>query len=139
MTKDEIDLKGTESRDIIHCHELLQLLWIDALKHYKGMVKPFLTCTYRSQALQLVYKKQGKSKLSFGLHNEYPSKAFDIAFMVNNNLSYDNKLFLEFYNIISNCYKNDSYKDYHNQFNLEWGGNWTNFNDSPHFQISKKS
>ncbi len=55
--------------------------------------------------------------------------AFDIAVIINNKSNWDKKTFKEVA---------DSARELMKQYNIEWGGDWKNFSDYPHFQLILK-
>jgi len=97
---------------------------------YPDLPQPFLTCVHRSNieqdALYLLGRTQPckivtHAKGGESLHNYLPSCAFDLAFKIGKSVYWDQNLFQKFADIAV-------------EFNLEWGGGWKNFKDSPHFQ-----
>jgi hypothetical protein len=60
-------------------------------------------------------------------HNHYPSRAFDIAFVKvgKRELDYSAKHFKEFWELLQSVSNK-----------LTWGGNFKNFSDQPHFELS---
>jgi peptidoglycan L-alanyl-D-glutamate endopeptidase CwlK len=129
--KPQDETKPFESRDrndlstgIIAAYEMAE----KEFNQRYGNVNVFLTCTYRNNAMQEVYfKKRPKitnARAGQSPHNYYPSLAFDIAFLENKKLSYKAKYFAEFAKIIA-LYGN-----------ITWGGNFKNFKDMPHFELT---
>lgn len=51
--------------------------------------------------------------------------AFDIAVIINNKSNWSKKVFKEVA---------DSARELMKKYNIEWGGDWKNFSDYPHFQ-----
>lgn len=96
---------------------------------YPNEPQPFITCTFRSGDEQNeLYNKKPKvtnAKAGQSPHNYNPSFAFDIGFItVDKKMSWDSKLFKKFADCIAAC--SDA---------VEWGGNFPNFTDNPHFQL----
>lgn len=62
---------------LMTCDERLQKLMFEVIKYYDFTVLE----GHREESLQNLYFEQGKSKLSWpnSKHNQYPSKAIDIA------------------------------------------------------------
>lgn len=125
------------SRKIEDCVEILQKCWNDAslafAKLNPELPQPFITCTYRTPQEQLDLYAQGRTKPGAkvtqikkgGKHNEYPSKAFDIAFKTRSGqLDWSPKLFEAFANIVAIQHPE-----------VQWGGDWAKFKDLPHFQV----
>jgi peptidoglycan L-alanyl-D-glutamate endopeptidase CwlK len=125
------------SRKIEDCTVALQIAWRDASSsyafYYPELPQPFITCTYRTPEEQLELYAQGRTKPGAivtrikkgGKHNEYPSKAFDIAFKnAEGKLDWSAHLFKKFADIIRKQHPL-----------VEWGGSWKSFKDAPHFQI----
>jgi peptidoglycan LD-endopeptidase CwlK len=98
-------------------------------------VNVIITCTYRSieeqnqlyaigrtvKGNKVTNAKGGQSE-----HNNYPSTAFDIAFIgLDKKFDWTDENFQEFADIIKKI-----------EPRIEWGGNWK-FKDSPHFQLKK--
>ena len=124
------------SRDIKLCVPQLQLAWTEAESRWASLhpnlPKPFLTCTYRSNAEQSELYAQGRTKkgpkvtnakAGQSAHNLNPSKAFDIAFKTDKGeLDWSPKLFKMFSDIIK-------------PLGVEWGGDFRSIPDSPHFQV----
>jgi len=100
-------------------------------KAYPLSAQPFITSTYRSKEEQDALYAQGKkdpkkkvtnAKGGQSLHNYLPSFAFDIAFVKDKGvIDWNPKLFKDFAAIICR------------DPNMEWGGNWKAFKDTPHF------
>jgi len=102
---------------------------------FPGSPKVFLTQTFRNHSDQATDYAKGRTspgkvvtnaKPGQSLHNYYPALAFDIAFKVGNTLYWDVALFRKFATIAK-------------KLGLEWGGDWKNFKDNPHFQPPKYS
>lgn len=102
---------------------------------YKDLPQPFITCSYRpvkeqNELYAIGRTVKGKivtnAKGGESAHNYLPSYAFDIAFItVDRELDWSPDLFLKFYEIIEERYKDE----------ISWGGNWPRFKDRPHFEI----
>ena len=104
-----------------------------AIKRYKELYpnapQPFITCTFRSNEEQnILFNKRPKvtnAKAGQSPHNFNPSFAFDIGFIgLDKKMDWSLKLFLNFANIITSI---DS--------NIDWGGNFKNLSDKPHFEL----
>lgn len=99
---------------------------------YPGQPQPFITCVYRSPEEQLELYAQGRTKpgaivtqlKSGSKHNTLPSRAIDIAFMLEGKISWNKKHFINFAAIIKSM--NPA---------IKWGGDWKKFKDYPHFEI----
>lgn len=101
---------------------------------YPSAPQPFITCTHRSNAEQneLYYlgrTKKGKivtnAKAGQSKHNNYPSLAFDIAFIgLDKRLNWNNKHFKNFAEIVKEINPN-----------VIWGGSFRTIPDAPHFEI----
>lgn len=135
--------KGLEqSRSIDDAHWYLKERWPilrEKFKHATGN-DLFLTCTYRSPAIQaLLYAKgrtvpgdvvtniDGVSRLSE--HNVYPSRAIDVCVDVD---ASDMK--------IVPSWRTDLYKALGPicvELGLTWGGAWTRFPDMPHVELPR--
>lgn len=101
-------------------------------KAYPDDAKPFITCTFRSKDEQEQLYAQGRTKPGKkitnakggqSLHNYLPSFAFDMAFISGKDgkVNWSEELFKKFADIICR------------DQNIEWGGNWKGFKDTPHF------
>lgn len=119
---------------------------------YPGMPQPFLTCTYRSKEEQAALFAQSRSSLvevnrlrkiagmppitskenmskvtnaqpGQSAHNYNPSFAFDIAFILDGKLHWEDKYFKLFADIICQ------------QPSVVWGGSWKSIKDLPHFEL----
>jgi peptidoglycan L-alanyl-D-glutamate endopeptidase CwlK len=97
---------------------------------YPDLPQVFLTQTFRNATDQAADFAKGRTqpgkvvtnaKPGQSLHNYYPALAFDIAFKVGSKLFWDVALFKKFAAIAKKA-------------GLEWGGDWPNFKDNPHFQ-----
>lgn len=126
------------SRDINTCDPILIKGWIEGLKVYLqkhgNALTPFITSAYRSPEDQAKLYSQGRTTpgkkvtniKSGGKHNQYPSKAFDIAFKDSaGNLVWDIRNFRNFAIAIRST-----------NMNIKWGGDWKSFKDAPHFEIA---
>lgn len=127
------------SRKIDDCIPELQDAWNIASDswhtYYPELPQPFLTCTHRSGAEQdelyaIGRTKPGKkitnARAGQSLHNQLPSRAFDVAFVgLNKKLDWNPELFKKLADILKTL-------------GVEWGGDWkSSLRDLPHFQISK--
>lgn len=92
---------------------------------YPYFPEPFLTCTYRDPKDQQELYAEGKTLALPGesLHNYLPAFAFDIAFRLESgDVTWD----MRYYRLFADMAK---------ALGLEWGGDWTNLVDGPHFQM----
>jgi peptidoglycan L-alanyl-D-glutamate endopeptidase CwlK len=125
------------SRNPKDLHPGLAQRWSAAAAEFKAtypdLPAVFLTQTYRNDTDQAADYAKGRTmpgkvvtnaKPGQSLHNYYPALAFDIAFKVGNTLFWDVSLFRKFATIAK-------------KVGLEWGGDWPNFKDNPHFQPPK--
>ena len=123
------------SRDLKDLHPELVKRWKLAVEKYAEKYpdapQPFLTQTYRSPEEQAETFAQGRTvpgkivtnaRAGQSLHNYQPSLAFDIAFKKDRQVYWMMDLFKKFAAIAK-------------RFELEWGGDWTTFQDNPHFQV----
>ena len=55
--------------------------------------------------------------------------AFDIAVIIDNKSNWNKKVFKDVA---------DSARELMKKYNIEWGGDWKNFSDYPHFQLMLK-
>ncbi len=122
-----------ESRLVTDLHPILESAFNKAQKEWnesRNDVHVITVCTFRNNAMQEVYfKKRPKisnARAGQSPHNYYPALAFDIAFVKvgKRELDYNPKLFKQFWDIISK-----------HSPKVEWGGNWKNFKDAPHYQL----
>lgn len=121
------------SRNILDCDARLEVAWNLALEKWDHPVKPFLTCTHRTNEEQAALyaigrtvqgKKVTNAKAGQSKHNLMPSQAFDIAFKnPGGSLNWDAKLFKKFADLIISI-----------EPTIVWGGDWK-MRDNPHFQI----
>jgi peptidoglycan LD-endopeptidase CwlK len=102
-------------------------------KLYPKASQPFVTCTHRSNAEQDKLYASGRSRKGKILtnaqagqspHNQYPAMAYDIGFVKlgGQKMDWDPKLFHKFWNLTINE-------------KIEWGGEFHNFKDLPHFEL----
>jgi peptidoglycan L-alanyl-D-glutamate endopeptidase CwlK len=124
------------SRNPLELTEEARTAWEKSKGDYKSKYQddpqPFLTCTYRSNALQAELYAQGRTrpgkivtnaKPGQSNHNKYPSPAFDIAFKDSNGVCWELSYFFKFAQIGK-------------KHGLSWGGDWKRFKDYPHFEVS---
>ena len=133
------------SRLLTDAHPLLQQQFPLAKaafeKDHTG-VEVFLTCTYRSPDEQTALYNQphdGKdndgdkrideadekvtnAKALQSPHNFKPSFAIDVAFKVNGKVDWSNAYYIAF-------------AKYMKTANIEWGGDWHSFKDTPHYEV----
>jgi len=129
-----VNLKGVDDRLIFYFNKA-KLLY-EETSDFKVIISQGI----RTEAEQLELFKKGrkyvnnkyvivnKSKVvTYTLKSKHiEGKAIDIAFIKNNKCDWSVSLFKEFWEIIN---KIEILKS------IEWGGNWKNFKDYPHFQI----
>lgn len=122
------------SRDTNDLHTILRKAYykgVDEFKvKYPDLPQPFVTCTYRSPDEQNeLYNSKPKVTNARGgesPHNYYPALAFDIAFVnVKKKLDWDKSLFKKLADILEII-----------EPRIEWGGGWSKFKDSPHYQLN---
>ena len=125
------------SRTITDCHWRLRRVWMHCSRiwdeKYPAGPQVFLTCTYRSNEEQAELYARGRTApgkivtyiKANGKHNVYPALAFDMAFKNKKGVAlWDAVYFQRFAAIVKEEYKE-----------VEWGGDWKNFKDMPHFEI----
>lgn len=125
------------SRKIEDADPILQSAWKVSKEayelNYPDDPQPFITCTHRTNEEQADLYAQGRTKSGKivtqikkgGKHNQYPSKAIDIAFKKKDGtLDWSESNFAKFAALISTFDRR-----------VEWGGSWRKFKDLPHFQI----
>lgn len=124
------------TRNITDCIPELQTAWENSITEYKSEhpddPQPFLTCCFRDKAEQQVDYDQGRTKPGKiitnakpgqSLHNDYPSRAIDVAFKdVSGAVHWDLVYYQKFAVIM-------------NKNGVNWGGNWHGFKDYPHYEI----
>lgn len=145
------------SRSLDDLHPLLAQAYRAARdqfhQQFPNLPQPFVTCTYRSQAEQAALYAQGRQPLAEinrlrklagmlptnateggrrvtnaqpgqSAHNFKPALAFDVAFITTDQkVDWNESLFQRFAPLVLS----------HRQ--TEWGGSWTGFKDTPHFQL----
>lgn len=124
------------SRDINDCTDELQSVWSTVLMKWDHPVKPFLTCTHRTNEEQAeLYaigrtvpgKKVTNAPAGKSLHNLKPSQAFDVAFKnPGGSLNWDVFLFKKLADLIKTINPN-----------ITWGGDFRTFKDRPHYELNK--
>lgn len=126
------------SRSLKDLNNTLVLAWEKAEIEFESKksnkVNVIITCTYRSKEEQnelyaigrtIKGKRVTNARGGQSKHNNYPSLAFDIAFIaINKKLDWSEENFYEFAEIIKKI-----------EPNIEWGGDWKKFKDLPHFQL----
>jgi peptidoglycan L-alanyl-D-glutamate endopeptidase CwlK len=132
--KPKDETKPYESRLLEDLHPTLANAYKQAEKVFNERhndVHVIVVCTYRNNAMQEVYfakrPKVSNARAGQSPHNYYPSRAFDIAFVKvgKRELDYSPKHFKEFWEILQTFSPK-----------LTWGGNFTNFKDAPHFELT---
>ncbi len=126
------------TRNITDCIPQMQQSFEQAVKDYAVKFpndpQPFLTCCFRDKIDQQKDYDQGRvtpGKIitnalpGQSLHNDYPSRAIDIAFKnKDGSLAWDLIHFKNF----ADCIK---------QYGAHWGGDWNGFKDYPHYEIPR--
>ena len=119
------------------CDERLHVLFIEVAKDTP--IKFVVTHGYRSIEEQknlyaLGRTKQGKivtncdgEKIK-SKHNYYPSKAADIALIIDGKLNWEVKNYIEFGEYVKKIAAKIGIK-------ISWGGDWDKFKDYPHYEI----
>lgn len=116
------------SRDAKLLHPYLQTAWQYAqaewARLYPGSPTPALSCTFRSRQDQHAAYSTGKSRVKWddSLHNHVPAYAFDVFFQKDGKADWNMTLFRQFAAILK-------------PLGLEWGGDWKDLVDGPHFQL----
>jgi peptidoglycan LD-endopeptidase CwlK len=129
------------SRSLKDLNNILVSAWEKAEIEFENQSKSnsnvIITCTYRSieeqnqlyaigrtvKGNKVTNAKGGQSE-----HNNYPSTAFDIGFIgLDKKLHYKEEDLRLFADIIKKI-----------EPRIEWGGDWKNFKDKPHFQLKKQ-
>lgn len=129
------------SRSLKDLNNILVAAWEKAEIEFENKksnkVNVIITCTYRSVKEQddlfnigrtVKGKKVTNAKGGQSMHNNYPSLAFDIAFLgINKQLDWAEENFNEFAEIIKAV-----------EPRIAWGGDWKRFKDLPHFELKKQ-
>lgn len=98
-----------------------------------------ITCGVRTAEEQNKLYQQGRTKAGkivtkcdgYNIKSKHQVKAdglgyaFDIAVIIDNKSNWNKKVFKEVA---------DSARELMKKYNIEWGGDWKNFSDYPHFQ-----
>lgn len=128
------------SRNLKDLNNILVKAWEKAELEYENIkgnqLNVIITCTYRSKEEQDQLYAMGRTvkgsivtraRGGQSLHNNYPSLAFDIAFVgLDKNLNWNNENFKVFADIIKKI-----------EPRVEWGGDWKSFKDRPHFELKQ--
>jgi peptidoglycan L-alanyl-D-glutamate endopeptidase CwlK len=125
-------LGKTSLERLATCDEALQILMYEAIKCGPDFA---IICGFRDQADQDKAFAQGYSKVKWpnGKHNRNPSVAVDIAPVVVGSVIWDDKrLFSALAAHVKECASNLGIE-------VEWGGDWTDFVDLPHWQLKEKA
>lgn len=84
----------------------------------------------RTKAGKIVTKCDGyKIKSKHQVKADGLGYAFDIAVIIDNKSNWNKKVFKDVA---------DSARELMKKYNIEWGGDWKNFSDYPHFQLMLK-
>jgi len=125
-----------DSRDINKCREELIIAFSNTKEIFENRhpeLKVICTCSTRSSDSQNKLYASGRfttgpkltnAKAGESPHNFEPSLAFDIAVLQGKIALWDEKYYKEFADILTVGHKD-----------VEWGGNFKNFSDKPHFQL----
>lgn len=128
------------SRRLEDLNSILVDAWEKAEKEFEisknNKVNVIITSTHRTCEEQNALYAQGRTtkgkrvtnaKCGQSLHNKYPSLAFDIAFIkLDKTLDWAEENFHNFAEIIKKI-----------EPRIEWGGDWRQFRDMPHFQLKQ--
>lgn len=117
---------------LAECEIPIQRLMLKAIEK----VDFSILCGYRGKVEQDSAFKKGTSKLKFpnSKHNKNPSHAVDIApYPLNWK---DINSFIQLSTTIKETW-NELTEEEKDGWKLEWGGDWANFKDYPHYQIVK--
>lgn len=88
-----------------------------------------ITDGHRTMEEQIEFVKTGKSKTLKSRH--FGGFAIDYVGLVNGRVSYDLGLMTR----IAGCFKRAAAK---RRIEIEWGGDWKTFKDTPHIQLAAK-
>ena len=120
------------------CDKRLYLITIEAIK--KSPYQFIITSGYRTIDEQQKLYAQGRNesgKIVTNIdginkksnHNYFPSRAFDIAIIIEDKVTWD----IQYYKIVAQHIKDTAIKM---GFKIQWGGDWEgNFKDMPHFEL----
>lgn len=128
---------NTSLKKLSECHKDLQRVAQLAIKISE--VDFGISCGYRSPEKQAELYAQGRTKpgkivtyvngtTSKSKHNYKPARAFDVYAWVNGKVTWE----VDYYHKIAEAVKLAA-----DTFNIQvqWGGDWGNFKDYPHFQL----
>lgn len=118
---------------LLTCHKDLQTLFMEVIKVYDCTV----TCGFRNRADQEKAFKEGTTQLHFphGRHNRNPSFAVDV---VPYPVDWDDLDRFKEMAIIVKQIRDKLLEEGRISSKIEWGGDWENFKDYPHWQIGEK-
>lgn len=120
---------ATSKSRLLTCHVDIQTVMNTAI--IDTPIDFTIVCGFRNQEDQDKAYAQGYSRLKWpnGKHNKMPSRAVDIAPIVNGDVIWnDNVLFEKLSKHVLKCAEAVN-------VNLTWGGAWVDFPDRPHYQL----
>lgn len=115
------------------CHPLLQKL----MRSVIGVVDITVLCGHRGEEEQNAAYRKGFSKLQFpkSKHNIMPSMAVDIAPYP---IDWDDFERFETVASVVKTHWNLIPPEERRGWELQWGGDWKNFRDMPHWELKKR-
>ena len=118
------DFSKKSYNNLVTCHSNIQAVMKKAIE----IIDFSVLCGYRDEVEQNRLEEAGKSQVRYpnSKHNIYPSMAIDIA-----PYPIDWKDITRFKNL-ANLIKQIALME---GVAIEWGGDWKNFKDYPHYQI----
>ena len=113
------------------CKKELQEIMNEAIKQTE--IDFTIVCGYRGKAEQDEAYFNGFSMVKWpnSRHNKYPSGAVDICPYYNGCLQWEDVTAFEYLAELIKTVSADI------GYDIEWGGDWENFVDMPHFQLSE--
>jgi peptidoglycan L-alanyl-D-glutamate endopeptidase CwlK len=132
-----MDLSTISIHILDTCDKRLKHLALEAIK--ESPYQFIITCGYRTEKEQQKLYAQGRTLpgkivtridgvIQKSMHNFWPARAFDIAVMIDNKITWDT----QFYKIVAEHIKKVADKL---GIKINWGGDWSEFKDYPHFEI----
>ena len=120
------------------CHPLLQTLMQRVIKRGDLPFDLTILCGHRNQADQDAAFRGGASKLRWpnSKHNSMPSRAVDLAPWVGGQVSWDWTHYNKLAPLIKDEWGKMVAEGLTGDTKLAWGGDWRNFPDGPHWQLS---
>lgn len=122
------------------CHPDLIVLMLAALDDPECPCDITIVEGFRDETRQNLMVEEGRSQLPWprSRHNEFPSRAVDIAPYVNGSVSWEWAHYEPLAAHIKTVWQRLRMDDkVSNQYELEWGGDWRNFRDGPHWQLNE--